>query len=335
MSDRIQIRTGTAVECATENEVLAVAEMCFETDTKRVKFGDGVTAYNALPYFGTVAQIGGALNFTSITTPTPPASGLDLFSRNIAGRRVLTQMGPSGVDTSLQPALFGNRVYLLSPGTTTVLSFIGGPTHTAVGTVTTPVLDASNFTNSVAHVQIASATVINSVSHQRVAQTMCWRGDNPGFGGWFYRARFGLKLLPATHKGLFGLVASTSTIAGTQVPSALANFIGVGWDEGETTFRAWASRNTSGHGRVDTGLPVTQGLIYELTTFAAPNAEEIGWRLDILNPGLEGRAEGTFTDTANMPLSTTFLAHHLWLGNGATASAVQLAFLRAYIETDF
>jgi hypothetical protein len=319
----------------TENEVLASAEMCFETDTRRIKFGDGVTAYNDLPYFGTVAQIGGALNFQSITTPSPPSSGLDLFSRVIANRRMLGQMGPNGVDTSLQPALFGNRVYMLSTGSSTTMSFVGGPTHSAVGTVSHPVRDGSSFIASIAHTQIASAATANAVAHQRVAQTMCFRGNSPGWGGWFHRLRFGLKLLPATNKGLFGLVGSTTTIAGTIVPSAVANFVGVGWNEGETTFRAWTSRLTSGHSRVDTGIPVTQGWLYELTTFCPPAGDVIGWRLDVLNPGDEDRAEGSFTDEPNMPINTTFLAHHAWLGNGATASAAQLAFSRCYIETDF
>jgi hypothetical protein len=217
-----------------------------------------------------------------------------------------------------------------------VLSFVGGPTHSVVGTASTPALIASDLIGSMAHTQIQSAATAGSVAHQRVAQTMCWRGDQPGLGGWFYRLRFGLKLLPETNKGLFGLHGSTGAIAGSVVPSALINFVGVGWDEGEDTFRAWTSRLSSGHARVDTGIPVTQGWLYELTTFCGPSdPNEIGWRLDVLNPGLEDRAEGTFTDAVNMPLTTTFLAHHAWLGNGATAAACQLAFSRLYIETDF
>jgi len=50
VSDRIQIRGGTAAECALANEVLAEREPCYETDTGFIKLGDGVTAYNALPY---------------------------------------------------------------------------------------------------------------------------------------------------------------------------------------------------------------------------------------------------------------------------------------------
>jgi hypothetical protein len=326
----------TAANWQSANPVLAAREIGLELDTRRYKVGNGVTNWAGLPYFGSVAQVDGALNFTSIATPSAPSSGLDIFSRREAGRRVLSFIGPSGLSSNLQPALFNNRVYMLSTGSSTVMSFQGGPTHTAVGTVTTPVLDSSGFIPSIAHTQIASAATVNGVAHQRVAQTMCWRGDTPGFGGWFYRLRFGLKLLPATNKGLFGLHASTGTIGGTQVPSALPNFIGAGWDEGETEFYAWTSRLTTGHSRVATGIPVQQGLLYELTTFCAPSdPSEIGWQLDILNPGQEASATGTFTDTANMPISTTFLAHHAWLGNGATASACQLAFSRLYIETDF
>lgn len=49
-NDLIQPRAGTAAQWALVNPVLAVREWAVETDGGREKYGDGVTAYNDLPY---------------------------------------------------------------------------------------------------------------------------------------------------------------------------------------------------------------------------------------------------------------------------------------------
>lgn len=50
MSTRIQYRRNTAAAAAASNPVLAVGEPGMETDTGKTKLGDGVTAWNSLPY---------------------------------------------------------------------------------------------------------------------------------------------------------------------------------------------------------------------------------------------------------------------------------------------
>lgn len=47
----IKIRRATAANWASDNPTPADGEICWETDTKKIKVGDGVTAYNALAYF--------------------------------------------------------------------------------------------------------------------------------------------------------------------------------------------------------------------------------------------------------------------------------------------
>lgn len=48
--DLIQVRGGTAAEWASENPTLALREPGVETDTRRIKIGDGTTSYADLPY---------------------------------------------------------------------------------------------------------------------------------------------------------------------------------------------------------------------------------------------------------------------------------------------
>lgn len=49
---RFQFRRDTAANWALTNPVLAAGEAGFETDTGRLKIGDGVTAYNSLNFAG-------------------------------------------------------------------------------------------------------------------------------------------------------------------------------------------------------------------------------------------------------------------------------------------
>lgn len=51
MSETIKIKRGTSVALSVVNPVLAAGEPCLETDTNKVKYGDGATAWNDLPYF--------------------------------------------------------------------------------------------------------------------------------------------------------------------------------------------------------------------------------------------------------------------------------------------
>jgi hypothetical protein len=66
----IQLRRGTASEWTTANPVLAQGEMGVETDTLKVKLGNGSTAWNSLPYFTQGAT--GATGATGPAGPTGP-----------------------------------------------------------------------------------------------------------------------------------------------------------------------------------------------------------------------------------------------------------------------
>ena len=52
MQSRIQLRRGLSATLATVNEVPLDGELVVETDTGRVKAGDGVKNYNSLEYIG-------------------------------------------------------------------------------------------------------------------------------------------------------------------------------------------------------------------------------------------------------------------------------------------
>jgi hypothetical protein len=63
--DTIQIRRGTAAAWLAANPVLLSGEQGLETDTNKVKIGDGITAWNALAYFA--GSGGGATAYTDLS----------------------------------------------------------------------------------------------------------------------------------------------------------------------------------------------------------------------------------------------------------------------------
>ena len=82
---KIQLRRDTASNWSTNNPTPSAGEPCFETDTGKLKIGDGITAYNSLPYQGGTSD-------TAVTTDTAQTiSGRKTFTNDI----VLSQWNSS------------------------------------------------------------------------------------------------------------------------------------------------------------------------------------------------------------------------------------------------
>lgn len=74
---KIQLRRDTAANWSTNNPTPSAGEPCFETDTGKLKIGDGITAYNSLPYQGGTSD-------TTVTTDTAQTiSGKKTFTNDI------------------------------------------------------------------------------------------------------------------------------------------------------------------------------------------------------------------------------------------------------------
>jgi hypothetical protein len=69
MSVKIQFRRGTAAQWASANTLLSAGEPGIETDTGKIKYGDGTTLWNALPYYAHRVNVDD-LGDVIITSPT-------------------------------------------------------------------------------------------------------------------------------------------------------------------------------------------------------------------------------------------------------------------------
>jgi hypothetical protein len=75
MANKIQYRRGLSTQWASVNPTLAAAEIGFETDTGKIKIGNGSTPWNSLAYGGGVGVTGatgptGSTGSTGATGPT-------------------------------------------------------------------------------------------------------------------------------------------------------------------------------------------------------------------------------------------------------------------------
>lgn len=339
MSVTIQLRRGTAAQWTSTNPILAEGELGYETDTLAYKIGDGTSAWSALTYTVLTGTFNSILTnaYAAGTDPSAPGAGTMLYySKDIAGRLMPKFVGPSGLDSTLQPAIFSNGMLIITPAATTAFSVLGGPTFTAVGTVSTPALAVGSLRSTTRRSIVTSAASANSASELRIAQTYCWRGDSAGLGGFFATFRFGCNSAVAGQRLIVGFTSSTAATSTSQSPSSLTSCVFVGNDSGDTNLQIMHNDASGTCTKVGLGasFPVpdsTNNAIYELSLFARTNDTEIGWRV----VRLDSPVSTSGTITTDLVPSTTFLAPHIYCNNNGVASAVILEFYRLYIETDY
>lgn len=107
---KIQLRRDTAANWSTNNPTPSAGEPCFETDTGKLKIGDGITAYNSLSYQGGTSD-------TAVTTDTAQTiSGKKTFTNDIIISQWNSNVSP--VRETLIDLSDGNRNKIISAGGT-------------------------------------------------------------------------------------------------------------------------------------------------------------------------------------------------------------------------
>ena len=341
MADTIQLRRDTAAQWASKNPVLAAGEPGRATDTGVIKYGDGVTPWNDLPV-QQGASSGQSFIFSATSDPGTSAPGtLTVYAKTVAQRLLLKTVGPSGLDTSLQPILARNKVGMLTPsGNAATVTTMGAYTApTAVGTATARSVSTASLFGRMRRIGYVSATAAGSLASVRVAAGQITVGGAAG-AGFFKVIRFGISdaVLVSGARTFVGV--SSNTAAATNVePSTLTNSIGVGAGAADTNLKIFYGGSTA-QVPIDLGANfpsnTTNTDVYELTLFAPPNTADVHYEVTRLNTGHV--AAGTLTGNGGVALpSTTTLLTYLqaWRSNNAGTTAVGLDIMSDYIETDY
>lgn len=285
------------------------------------------------------AESGMLATLTLPDTPAPivpdPDTGTAFFKK-VAGRMMMAQIGPSGLDTTFQPNLGGNKCALWMPpgGATTVPGVFGMSALTAVGTAVARTIVSSNILTRMTRLGFTSAATAGQLTGVREAVAKFTTGAGNGLGGFFARYRFGVSDAATVAGARMFLGLSATTGAPTNVePTTLLNCVGVAQLSTSNNLNI-VFGNATAKPAIDLGsnFPAnTNSDAYELVLFA-PNAGGVYYQVNRLNTAYAASGYLASTDT---PVSSTMLCHQIWRTNNATALAVAIDVCGIYAETDY
>ena len=341
MTALIQLRGNTAAFWAAANPVLAAREPVIETDTLMYKIGDGVTAWNALPYRELSGLFTSGLTVSAISDPANPASNtLRFYAQDHAGREMPRWIGDTGVAVTVQPSLFTHGVAAIMPASGPAAATIGMTAPTAIGTISNNALTAgTTLTAAQRSLRVTGTTTAGTAAELRTPVAMCYRGESlngVNTGGFFLTTRFNAATSNALTQFFTGLTSSTAATAGTQVVSLLTNCVMVGWDTNDTNMSIMSNDGTGGCTKISLGsnFPAnTPAALYDVTFFSPPNGSFIGYRVRRLDLASTPVAAGILT--TDLPTKALPLAWHIYANNSNTAYSAAFDMARMYLETEF
>ncbi|MCB6178386.1 DUF2793 domain-containing protein [Rhodobacter sp. Har01] len=305
----------------------------------------GEVQYNNGGAFAGAADVeieGGQLRLPVISAPAAPAAGgVKLFGRNVGGRILPAIMGPSGLDSSLQPLLARNKVGLWVPqGNANSVTALGLATPTATGTATAASVATTNLHTMMRRIDYLVTTAATTA----VAGFRCGGnqfgigGTAAALGGFLYVCRWGNATggATATHRAFVGL--RNSTAAPTDVePSSIVNMVGMGWDAADANVQVLHNDGSGTASKIDLGaaFPVPtadRSSVYELVLFSPPGTTQV-LNYEVNNLVTGATASGTVT--TDIPAAATLLNLYGYASVGGTSSVIGIALMSCYIETDY
>lgn len=300
--------------------------------TGEIQYNGGGTFAGA----SNVEVLNGNLNLISTTDPTNlPTASIILYSKDIAGRQIPKWVGPSGVDTPIQPNIMFNQVSLIGPGGGTTVGVVNC-TVTTVGTISNPNITTTNLKTQTRRIVNTSAATAGSLASTRIASLECWRGNAAGAGGFFALARFGLTTVAVGQRTFIGL-DSNATAAPTNIDyltSTTTAKIGM-YETGSTGVNWNLIHNTAASVPtvipLGASFPVNTTDLIEMILFAKPNDTVVTYRITNLSTSVV--VSGSLS--TNLPASTAPLGRLIAGCNNATAAAVAWDVSRFGLETDF
>jgi hypothetical protein len=343
-----EVGVGTLASSTT----LARTTLLSSSTGSAVSFAAGTkSVYITVPAEG-VNQFGpdGALTLTATSDPAAPASGsLKFYSKNIGGRTLPKVVGPSGQDTVLQPALFGNRIVTFNPSNGTVGTGSGaglGPAWTSNGTVSHPTPSSTAPAKSNQMKRTRYANIVTTTNQQlgprfaAASEQQFWRGNAAGLGGFFFYTRFIVELYPASTVRLFAGLTATSTGSVAISDTVLANTCGLWHDTTDPSTGAGAfnfvtkDATTATKQAITLSNAIAAGNSYDFTMSCDPNGSSIDWRLvDNVNGVTYSGNKST-----NLPVATAFMQPQVQMSNGTanvTVTTTAIGVANIYVESDF
>lgn len=284
----------------------------------------------------------GSLVLPENSNPTASGAGeMKLFCREIANRLLPAFIGPSGLDSALQPLLARNKIgYWCPPGNaTTVPGVLGFTAPTFTGfTATARNVDTTNKFTRMRRLGYVTAATAGTVGQWRVGVYQYTVGSSStNEGGFTYIIRFGISDAAAVSGARMFMGMRSSATPSNVEPSTLTNCIGIGHGASDTTMKLFYG-GSAAQTPIDLGADFPADTrntdVYELALFSAPNSGDIHYEVTRINTGHVATGTITNSGAAVLPTNTTLIAPWGYRTNNATALAVGLDVMSAYIDTD-
>lgn len=285
-------------------------------------------------------SVGPTIDLPKNDAPGVPAlNNVRLFGRFVAGRMLPAFVGPSGLDSSIQPFIARNKIAWANPtGNGTTISTMG-ITLSATGTATGANVATTNIHTAMRRIEYAVATAAaTAVAGFRSAALQFFIGG-PGvpFGGFMFITRFGPSrgvAANATRRMFMGMSSITGAPTDVNPSTAMTNCIGVCCDAGDTNWHFVHRAGTAAASKVDTGfskLTNDNSTMYELVIFTPPSSTEVYMSFTNLATG----AVVEYSSSSNMPAANQLLAPSGYASVGGVSSVIGISLASMYIETDY
>jgi hypothetical protein len=263
--------------------------------------------------------------------PVPTGTNGILFFRSMGGRIMPAFVGPSGVDSLLQPHMARNGWAQWKPaGNSTTISAIGAAALTATGTATT-----ANYATTSLHTQCTRVDYL--VTTAATSAVAGFRGAINAYTGTLgYQMMF--RFAPATgttvstQRLFVGMTSSTGAPTDVQ-PSTLVTMVGLGYDAADTNWQFMVNDGSGTATKVDVGVarPTTDRPgPYAIVVFCPPGGASIG--VTFVDEPNDNSYSTTFT--TNLPSAATALSPRGYHSVGGTSSIVGMTLFSGYMETD-
>ncbi|NJM82179.1 MAG: hypothetical protein HC844_06510, partial [Tabrizicola sp.] len=314
-----------------------VAGPASATDSALVRF-DGTTG-KLVQNSGVLLPDDDTIVLPAVAAPgVPLANRIALFGRAIAGRMLAMMMGPSGIDTPLQPHIgFNAYVKWQANGNATTTSIFGTAVSTG-GTATQAAVTAGRIYTQMKRLYYRVTTAATTaVSFLRFTNRQYFVGGaSAELGGFFSVINWGpdTGVTNGSHRAFAGMNQTNSSDV---EPSSLNNMIGMGWDSGDANIQFMHS-GVAATTKIDLGAafpkPVTTNnqTMYEIVLFSPPGTTQaVGYRIRDLESG----AVTSGLVTTNLPAVTQAIGPVVQMSVGGVSSVVGVAVCSIYAESDY
>jgi hypothetical protein len=266
------------------------------------------------------------------TDPAAPGSGNWLYTKKLAGRWVPRFVGPSGLDSAVNPSLWGNTVTMYLPGTGTTAPLFFGVSFTVTGTQAHPTIASTSQMTVMRRTTFQTNASIGGTAGFVTSAPIVLRGNTSGMGGFFFAARFGITTYVSTGQIWVGLSGSNAALGGE--PDAVNDSIAMTKKSSETVWRvitrdASTTDSTTTTGRTTQASGDTN--IFDFQMFCPPNGSNITVRVVDITDGTV--LVDNVVKSSNLPTNTVPLYAHFEARNSA-ASTQTIFICKMYIESD-